>query len=507
MKYYLYLTERRLFCFEIECGAGLLRERRERFHLLCVKAYENGDSLEKAFKETACLCGLEGQSAVLALEPLAEARSMRLPPSGKKTAVRMAKAQMLRVAAYERKCEKDFTDPFDRVMTVQLLAGSVREEGILAAFGKMPVKAMVYTADRNVLKDTLRMARQAGIRLKAAVPGPDFLAHVYEAERWRRVEDRIRLGKEAGFIVICPEKDGIRVCGIWKGKCAAWIRSELKPEVFLRLGGTELLYEELGDLACQAREEMETLDGRFAPAGIFLTAGCLEDAKGAAEAVEAAAKLPCICLEKPGISGIRHTRWLSFPISAGWGKRQTEEEASLALREMDVDSLGAYERNRGKWIKLRSGGNVGVFLLAVSLALFIGLGSFFQGKLENEQKRLTEVSEQLDRGDRQGEEEQLETLKDELEAVHPSSFLGILDSVLEPGLEIRQVEWDGEEGLLTIALRAVRAGQIPMYGNRVQEALPFLRITGSKWEKSGDETVFLGVITASAGKEEAVETE
>lgn len=310
MKYYLYLTERRLFCFEIECGAGLLRERRERFHLLCVKAYENGDSLEKAFKETACLCGLEGQSAVLALEPLAGARSMRLPPSGKKTAVRMAKAQMLRAAAYERKCEKDFTDPFDRVMTVQLLTGSVREEGILAAFGKMPVKAMVYTADRNVLKDTLRMARQAGIRLKAAVPGPDFLAHVYEAERWRRVEDRIRLGKEAGFIVICPEKDGIRVCGIWKGKCAAWIRSELKPEVFLRLGGTELLYEELGDLACQAREEMETLDGRFAPAGIFLTAGCLEDAKGAAEAVEAAAKLPCICLEKPGISGIRHTRWL-----------------------------------------------------------------------------------------------------------------------------------------------------------------------------------------------------
>ena len=69
------------------------------------------------------------------------------------------------------------------------------------------------------------------------------------------------------------------------------------------------------------------------------------------------------------------------------------------------------------------------------------------------------------------------------------------------------MEWDGEEGLLTIALRAVRAGQIPMYGNRVQEALPFLRITGSKWEKSGDETVFLGVITASAGKEEAVETE
>ena len=161
MKYYLYLTERRLFCFEIECGAGLLRERRERFHLLCVKAYENGDSLEKAFKETACLCGLEGQSAVLALEPLAGARSMRLPPSGKKTAVRMAKAQMLRAAAYERKCEKDFTDPFDRVMTVQLLTGSVRGEGILAAFGKMPVKAMVYTADRNVLKDTLRMARQA----------------------------------------------------------------------------------------------------------------------------------------------------------------------------------------------------------------------------------------------------------------------------------------------------------------------------------------------------------
>ena len=129
----------------------------------------------------------------------------------------------------------------------------------------------------------------------------------------------------------------------------------------------------------------------------------------------------------------------------------------MALREMDVDSLGAYERNRGKWIKLRSGGNVGVFLLAVSLALFIGLGSFFQGKLENEQKRLTEVSEQLDREDRQGEEEQLETLKDELEAVQPPSFLGILDSVLEPGLEIRQVEWDGEEGLLTIALRAARA--------------------------------------------------
>ena len=36
---------------------------------------------------------------------------------------------------------------------------------------------------------------------------------------------------------------------------------------------------------------------------------------------------------------------------------------------------------------------------------------------------------------------------------------------------------------------------------------PVLHITGSKWEKSGDETVFLGVITASAGKEEAVETE
>ena len=111
---------------------------------------------------------------------------------------------------------KRISQTFDRVMTVQLLTGSVREEGILAAFGKMPVKAMVYTADRNVLKDTLRMARQAGIRLKAAVPGPDFLAHVYEAERWRRVEDRIRLGKEAGFIVICPEKDAYGYAGSGK---------------------------------------------------------------------------------------------------------------------------------------------------------------------------------------------------------------------------------------------------------------------------------------------------
>ena len=36
----------------------------------------------------------------------------------------------------------------------------------------------------------------------------------------------------------------------------------------------------LGIWPVMAREEMETLDGRFAPAGIFLTAGCLEDAKG-----------------------------------------------------------------------------------------------------------------------------------------------------------------------------------------------------------------------------------
>lgn len=438
MKNYFYLTEHSLLC----CGnAKKIR-------------YETEKELQNAFGEMACFFPKRSCFAVLVLEASVEVQALCLPPGSRKDAAKMAEIEGMRLAAGAG--ENGF------VSAVRVLKHS----------GKKPSYAVVYRADKKVLEAGLKAADQAGISIKTVVSAPEFLARIsYQRPcPW----------KTETAVVICIWRDGIRVLGTWQGICLAWKRSELKPEVFLRLGGEELLYEELTDLAAEVQTEMKCLGTEFEPGGILFLGDGLDDLQKGAEAVGKALALPWLCLEE----------------------RDVLPEHGKGRPAFGSTCLKGCFHTANKQKGLHGPAAAGVCLFIGSLISFAVMGWQVQREILMEQKRLEALLVQEEEGRYAPEDER----KKQAGFAQPS-FVPALELLSEPGMEILRVTYEGKEPYWEITVRADRPDQMTGFTSRLEKRMPLFELKSSQWqrEESGDKV--LGVIGIGMKKEHESEAE
>ncbi len=433
MKHYLCLDEGSIVYVGVKKRLGMNAKRRRRTVVWARRTFTDKAGLGQAAGKLVREWELKGKRVNLILDAGVRRMDVRLPPGRSWQLRRMAENMLL--ARTEGEGEWD--------AAADIFQGE-KNGAVCAA---------LYYIRREHLKEVREILEHEGIRIGKETARTCALACAVG-----------NLGIEECLISVELREKYVRLYGIWRQCCVCEKTLSLCPEVFIRLGGESILWEEIAQAAEAAACEMKVLADAKA---VVLDRPFGPGSRDIAAFMEERLGLPCRVVELH------------------------REAYSLNMRELPAfTALPGETGLRGKK------GAWGAFILCNCLAA-AGVSLFFAVQKQAAQERLFILQEsakaretELGMPETEDSRRHLSVRADLEKRYGEKGQAEIWGHAVKQALgeqnRVESVRYEQEKGILEIEIAAERASEIPEIETRLNSTGAFVRAAHSMWELNED---------------------